>query len=124
MKLEGRKVSRLRCQKMGNHQPTCYTVGARCRSHLDVCKSNFANQDSRSIDIVIQKMENAFESIGGKICRIYYKNKMQILMNNFKHTCRKIIVDGKERINSTLTPRQWDGLKERMCFKYFLANNK
>ena len=43
-------------------------------------------------------------------------------MNNFRHKCRKLILDGKDR-ESIFTPKQWEDLKERMCAKYFLENS-
>lgn len=42
-------------------------LGTRIRSHLDVTKSNFADQDPRNVYQVIQQMENVFETIGGRI---------------------------------------------------------
>jgi hypothetical protein len=89
-------------------------LGTRVRSHLDVTKANFADQDERSVDLVILQMENSFETFGGRISTKYYKNKMRKLINNFRHKCRKSILDGKERDNN-LTPKQWEDLKESMC---------
>lgn len=89
-------------------------LGTRIRSHLDVTKSKFANQDPRNVDQVIQQMEIFFETIGGRISSKYYKRRMKILMNNFRHKCRKLILDGKYR-ESSLNPKQWEDLKESMC---------
>ena len=52
-------------------------LGTRVRSHLDVTKANFSDQDERNVDQVIQKMENFFESVGGRISNKYYKSKMR-----------------------------------------------
>ena len=46
-------------------------LGMRVRSHLDVTKANFADQDERNVDLVIQQMENAFENFGGRISTKY-----------------------------------------------------
>ena len=43
-------------------------------------------------------------------------------MNNFRHKCRKLILDGKDR-ESSLTPKQWEYLKEIMCAKEFLEKS-
>jgi hypothetical protein len=51
-------------------------LGTRCRAHLDICKSNFLDRDPQIVDNVIQKIENSFETVGGKISRKYYKQKM------------------------------------------------
>ena len=56
-------------------------------------------------------MENPIETIGGRISTKYYKQRMIILMNNFKHKCRKLILDGKNKDRS-LNPSQWEDLKE------------
>ena len=79
-------------------------MGMRVRSHLDVTKSNFVDQDERSVDLVIRQMENAFETYGGRITIKYYKIRMRKLINNFRHKSRKSILDGKERDNN-LTPK-------------------
>lgn len=97
-------------------------LGTRIRSHLDVTKSNFADQDPRNVDQVIQKMENVFETIGGRISSKYYKRRMRILMNNFRHKCRKLILDGKDR-ESSLTPKQWEDLKESMRAEEYLSKS-
>jgi hypothetical protein len=76
----------------------------RVRSHLDVTKANFVDQDEISVDLVILQIENAFETFGGRISTKYYKNRMRKLINNFRHKCGKSILDGKERDNS-LTPK-------------------
>jgi hypothetical protein len=65
--------------------------------------SNFLDQDPR-IDLVIQNMENYFETIGGKISTKFYKQRMRFSMNNFGHTCMKLFSEGKERDNS-VTPK-------------------
>jgi len=70
----------------------------RIRSHLDVTKSNFSNQDPRNFDQEIQQMENVFETIGGRIST--NKQRKRIVMNNFRHKCRKLILDGKDRESS------------------------
>jgi hypothetical protein len=72
-------------------------LGTRVSSHLDVTKANFANQDERNVDLVIRQMENSFETFSGRISTKYYKNRMRKLINNFRHKCRKSILDGKER---------------------------
>ena len=97
-------------------------MGTRIRSYLDVTKSNFTDQDPRNADLMIQHMENVFETIGGRIFVKYYKYRMRILMNNFRHKCRKLILDGKYR-ESSLTPKQWEYLKESMCAEEFLAKS-
>jgi hypothetical protein len=71
-KLEGKNYFLVEVSKygdpIGQHVARWATkLGTRCRSHLDVCKSNFADQDPRSVDIFIHKMENSFETIGGNI---------------------------------------------------------
>ena len=80
-------------------------LGTRVRSHVDVTKANFSDQDERNVDQVIRQMENVFETVNGRISTKYYKNKMRKLINNFRHKCRKLILDGKDRDNN-LTPRQ------------------
>ena len=55
-------------------------LGTRIRSYLDVTKSTFTDQDPRNVGIVIQQMENDFETIGGRISIKYYKYRMRILM--------------------------------------------
>ena len=35
-------------------------LGTRVRSHLDVTKANFSDQDEINVDQVIRKMENVF----------------------------------------------------------------
>ena len=92
-------------------------LGVRCRAHLDICKSNFVQKDPRNVEYVIQKMENSFDTVGGKISRKYYKHKMRLLMNSFRYNCRKKIMEGKEMLDSTLSPKQWEALKESMCSK-------
>ena len=42
-------------------------LGTRIRSYLDVKKSTSTDQDPRNVDLVIQQMENVFETVGGKI---------------------------------------------------------
>ena len=79
-------------------------LGMRIRSYLDVTKSTFTDQDLSNVDLVIQQMENVFEIVGGRISIKYYKYRMRILMNNFKHKCRKLILDGKDR-ESIFTPK-------------------
>jgi hypothetical protein len=125
-KLEGKKAYLV---EVKDGQPTgknasrwASELGTRIRSHLDVTKSNFSDQDPRNVDQVIQQMENVFETIGGRISTKYYKQRMRILMNNFRHKCRKLILDGKDR-ESSLTPKQWEDLKETMCFEYYLAKS-
>jgi hypothetical protein len=73
------------------------------------------------VENVIQKMENDFETTGGKISRKYYKQKMRLLMNNFRYNCRKTIMEGKEKLDSTLSPKQWEALKESMCSEEYLT---
>ena len=96
-------------------------LGTRCRAHLDICKSKFLDQDPQIVDNVIQKMENSFETIGGKISRKYYKQKMRTMMNTYWYNCRKLIIKGKNRTNSPLSPKQWEALKETMCSKEYLT---
>ena len=67
-------------------------------------------------------MENVFETIGGRISIKYYKHKMRILMNNFRHKCRKLILDGKDR-ESSLTPKQWEYSKESMYVEEYLEKS-
>ena len=67
-------------------------------------------------------MENVFETVGGRISVKYYKYRMRVLMNNFGHKCRKLILDGKYR-ESSLTPKQWEYLKESMCAEEFLVKS-
>lgn len=98
-------------------------LGVRSRAHLDICKSNFSEQDPQHVEFVIQKMENAFDTIGGQISRKYYKNKMRLLMNNFRYNCRKTIMEGKERLDSTLSPKQWETLKESMHYEEYLRKS-
>ena len=99
-------------------------LGTRVRSHLDVTKANFSDQDERNADEVIQQLENVFETVGGSIYTKYYKKKMRKLINNFRHKCRKLILDGKYRDNY-LNPIQWEDLKETMRAKeYFQKSTK
>lgn len=77
-------------------------LGTRVRSHLDVTKANFADQDEKNMDVVIQQMENAFETFGGGISNKYYKRRMRKLINNYRHKCKTLILDGKDRDNSLL----------------------
>jgi len=79
-------------------------LGTRVSYHLDVTKSNFADQDEISVDLVIRQMENSFETFGGRITTKYYKFRMRKLINNFMPKCRKSILDGKEKDNS-VTPK-------------------
>jgi len=97
-------------------------LGTRIRSYLDVTKSTFTDQDPRNVDLVIQQMENVFETVGGRISVKYYKYRMRVLMNNFRHKCRKLILDGKDR-ESSLTPKQWEDLKESMHDEDFLEKS-
>ena len=49
---------------------------------------------------------------------------MRKLINNFRHKCRKLILDGKDK-GGCLTPRQWEDLKETMCVgEYFQKSTK
>jgi hypothetical protein len=98
-------------------------LGMRIRSYLDVTKVNFADQDPRNVDRVIQQMEDAFETVGGRISTKYYKHRMRKLINNFRYTCRKLILDGKDR-DCSLTPKQWEDLKESMCVEGWLEKSK
>lgn len=98
-------------------------LGVRCRAHLDICKSNFAEQDPHHVESVIQKMENVFDTIGGQISRKYYKHKMRLLMNNFRYMCRKAIMEGKESLDNTLSPKQWEKLKESMHSEEYLTKS-
>jgi len=98
-------------------------LGTRVRSHLDVTKSNFVDQDERSVDLVIRQMENAFETYGGRITTKCYKIRMRKLINNFRHKCRKSILDGKER-DSSLTPKQWEELKESLRAEEYLQRSE
>ena len=79
-------------------------LGMRIRSYLDVTKYTFTDQDPRNVDLVIQQMENVFDTVGGRISIKYYKYLLRVLMNNFRHKCRKLILDGKDR-ESSLTPK-------------------
>ena len=79
-------------------------LGKRIRYYLGVTKSKFTDQYPRNVDLVIQQMENVFETVGGRISVKYYKYRMRVLMNNFRHKCRKLILDGKDR-ESSLTPK-------------------
>ena len=97
-------------------------LGIRIRSYLDVIKSNITHQDPINVDLVIQQMENIFETDGGRISIKYYKYRMRILMNNFRHKCKKLILDGKDR-ESSLTPKQWEDLKESMRAVDFLEKS-
>jgi len=70
-------------------------------------------------------MENYFEIVGGQISRKYYKSYMRLLMNNYRYNCRKLIIKGKDRKKSTLSPKQWEELKETMHSEaYFTNRNK
>ncbi len=93
-----------------------FKLGMRVRPHLDASKENFVDQDERNVDIVIQQMENAFESFGGRISTKYYKKKMRKLTNNYRHKCRKSILDGKDR-DISLTPKQWAELRKVCMLK-------
>ena len=66
-------------------------------------------------------MENYFEIVGGQISRKYYKSYMRLLMNNYRYNCRKLIIEGKYRTNSTLSPKEWEALKETMCSEEYLT---
>jgi hypothetical protein len=87
----------------------------RIKSHLDVTKSNFSDKDPINVDQVIQKMENIFETVCGRISTKYYKLRMRILMNNFRHKCKKLILDGKDR-EILLTPKPWEYFNENCSF--------
>jgi len=97
-------------------------LGTRVRSHLDVTKGNFPDRDEKNVDIVIPQMENAFETFGGRISNKYYKNKMRKLINNYRHKCRKSILDGKDRDNN-LIPKQWEDLKEGMRVEEYVQKS-
>jgi hypothetical protein len=86
-------------------------LGVRCRAHLDICKSSFVEKDPRNVENVIQKMENYFETTSGKISRKYYKQKIRLLMNNFRYNCKKTITEGKEKLDSTISLKKWEALK-------------
>ena len=77
----------------------------RIRSYLDVTKVNFADQDTRNVDRVIQQLEDAFGIVGGRISTKYYKHRMRKMINNFRYTCRKLILDGKDW-DCGLNPKQ------------------
>lgn len=96
-------------------------LGTTCRDDFDICKSKFSDQDPRIVDNIIQKMENCFEIVHGIISRKYYKQKMIILMNTYRYNCRKLIMEGKERTNSTLSPKQREVLKETMLSEEYLT---
>jgi len=96
-------------------------LGIRCRAHLDITKSNFADQDPQSVENVIQKMENYFETVRGKISRKCYKKNMRTVMNTYRYNCRKLIMEGKDRTQSTLSPKQKEALKETMHFEEYLT---
>ena len=66
-------------------------------------------------------MENAFETSRGKISRKYQKQNMRLLLNNFRYNCRKKIMEGKQKLDSTLSPKQWEALKESMCSEEYLT---
>ena len=42
-------------------------------------------------------------------------------MNNFRHNCRKIILDGKDKGDSTISSKQWEELKETMRYQEYLT---
>ena len=44
-------------------------------------------------------------------------------MNNFRYMCRKEIVEGKESLDNTLSPKQWEKLKESMHSKEYLTKS-
>lgn len=125
-KVEGKKPFLVEVSKYGepigqNAARWASELGTRCRAHLDICKSNFSDQDPRIVDNVIQKMENSFETIGGQISRKFYKQKMRILMNSYRYNCRKIIIEGKDKTDSTISPKQWEALKESMRSEEYLS---
>jgi len=91
-------------------------------SHFDVTNSNFSYQYPINVDQAIQKMENVIETIGGRISTKYYKQRMVILMNNFRHKCKKLILDRKYR-ESSLTPKEWEYLKETLCSEDYLETS-
>ena len=49
---------------------------------------------------------------------------MRKLINNFRHKCIKLILDGKDR-DINLNPKQWEDLKETMRVEeYFQKSTK
>ena len=69
-------------------------------------------------------MENVFVAVSGRISTKYYKNMMRKLIHNFRHKCRKLILEGKDRDNC-LTLEHWEDLKETMYFEeYFQKSTK
>ena len=47
---------------------------------------------------------------------------MRKLISNYRHKCRKSILDGKDRDNS-LTPKQWEELKESMRVEEYVQKS-
>ena len=45
---------------------------------------------------------------------------MRLLMKNYRYNCRKLIIEGKYRTYSTLSPKEWEALKETVCSKEYL----
>ena len=56
-------------------------------------------------------MENSFETIGGRISIKCYNHRMIILMNKFRHKCKKLILDGKDRDEISFSAKQWEYFK-------------
>ena len=48
---------------------------------------------------------------------------MRLLMNNFRYMCKKETMEGKESLDNTLSPKQWERLKESMHSEEYLTKN-
>ena len=44
-------------------------------------------------------------------------------MNNFRYHCQKLIIEGKEKSDSTLFLKKWEELKEIMCCEEYLTKS-
>jgi hypothetical protein len=72
-----------------------------------------------------KKWTKKIETVGGKISRKYYKQKMRTLINTYRYNCRKLIMEGKDMANSTLSPQQWEVLKETtFSEEYLIKRNR
>ena len=44
-------------------------------------------------------------------------------MNNFRYNCRKKIIEGKDKLESTLSLKQWEALKENTHSQEYMTKS-
>lgn len=64
-----------------------------------------------------------YKTTGGQISRKYYKQRMRVSMKNYRYMYIKIIILGKERFDSNLSPREWEALRESMHSEDYLVKS-